>query len=150
MQLYKNAFQYAIDAISCFREVGVKELSIAFTPTAFNCSEFEETFYLAKKLGVLEVRIQPLMILGRAQIHLKELVPTPLQYRQLVRTINRLQEKYGPGSIEWGDPVDHLIRFRTLAQHCINHLSIHANGDIAPSPYIPLTVGNIRKHSIQI
>ena len=100
-------------------------------------------------MGVLEVRIQPLMILGRAQLHLKELVPTPLQYRELVRTINRLQEKYEPGSIEWGDPVDHLIRFRTLCQHCVNHLSVHANGDVAPSPYIPLTVGNIRRHSIQ-
>jgi len=149
LRQYKNSFELAIEAISTFRKVGIKDISIAFTPTVFNCSEFEEAFYLTKKLGVLEVRIQPLMILGRAQLHLRKLVPTPLQYRKLVRIINRLQEKYGPTAVEWGDPVDHLIRFRTLCQHCVNHLSIHANGDIAPSPYLPLTVGNIRRHSIQ-
>lgn len=149
LRQYKNSFELAIQAISTFREAGMKDISIAFTPTVFNCSEFEEVFCLAKKLNVSQVRVQPLMILGRTQLHLKELVPTPLQYRELVKTINRLKEKYGPGSVEWGDPIDHLIRFRTLAQHCINHLSIHANGDIAPSPYIPLTVGNIRRHNIQ-
>lgn len=149
LRQYKNSFELAIKAISYFREAGINDISIAFAPTVFNCSEFEEVFYLAKELNLSQVRIQPLMILGRTQLHLKELVPSPLQYRELVRTINRLQERYRPGSIEWGDPVDHLIRFRTLAQHCVNHLSVHANGDIAPSPYIPLTVGNIRRHSIQ-
>lgn len=148
LRQYKGAFKHDIDAISYFREVGIKEVAVAFTPTLFNCAEIEEVFYLVKELDVSEVRVQPIMILGRTQLHIKELLPTPLQYRKLVRKINELQEKYGPGVIEWGDPVDHLIRFRTLVQHCINHVNIHANGDIVPSPYLPISVGNIRKHSI--
>ncbi len=148
LRQYKNSFELAIDAISYFREVGMKDISVAFTPTIFNCSEFEETFHIVRKLGALQVRAQPIMILGRTQLHLKELIPTSLQYRELVRTITRLQRKYGPGAV-WGDPVDHLIRFRTLAKHCINMVDVRANGDIIPSPYLPLTVGNIRRHSIR-
>ncbi|MDI6735800.1 MAG: radical SAM protein [bacterium] len=148
LRQYKGSFELAVRAISHFREVGVKDISIAFTPTSFNCREFEETFYLVRKLDVSEIRAQPIMILGRTQLHLEELLPTPLQYRELVKTITLLQEKCGPGIIEWGDPVDHLIRFRTLAKHCVNMVDIRANGDIIPSPYLPLTVGNIRRHSI--
>lgn len=148
---HKGAFDKAISAIKHFCDVEMEDISIAFTPTKFNCSEFEETIELMKGLGVKSVRVQPLMILGRAQLHLKELLPTTLQYRQLVRTIFMFQEKYHPSefNIEWGDPIDHLIRFRTLAEHCINYANIHANGDIAPSPYLPLVIGNIRRHSFQ-
>jgi len=129
----------------------MEDISIAFTPTKFNCVEFEETAEFVKNLGVKSVRVQPLMILGRAQIHLREILPTPLQYRQLVRTIFRLQGEYYPTefNIEWGDPIDHLIRFRTLAMHCINYVNFHANGDIIPSPYLPLVIGNIQRHSLQ-
>ena len=30
-----------------------------------------------------------------------------------------------------------------------DQVAIHANGDIVVSPYIPLIIGNVRKHSLQ-
>lgn len=32
---------------------------------------------------------------------------------------------------------------------CYTTMSIKANGDIAPSPYLPLSIGNIRCHTLQ-
>lgn len=49
---------------------------------------------------------------------------------------------------EWGDPIDHLVRFPQL-QMQFDQVAIHANGDIVASPYIPLIIGNVRKHSLQ-
>lgn len=149
LRRYTGSFELAVKAIEYFCELGIKNVSIAFAPTKFNCSEFEETFHLVRKIGVKEIRVQPLMILGRTQINLEELVPSPLQYRLLVRTILKIEEDYKCPYIEWGDPVDHLIRFRTLAQHCVTYVTIRANGDIVPSPYLSLTIGNIRKHSFK-
>ncbi|MEW6482828.1 MAG: radical SAM protein [bacterium] len=150
LRQYKGAFKLAISAISYFAQTkGYEEIMVAFTPTGFNYTELEDTFYLTRDLGVEQFRVQPLMILGSTQLHLKELLPNPLQYRHIVRTIIKLQDKFGPNTIEWGDPVDHLIRFRTRIQHCINNVNIQANGDIVPSPYLPISVGNIRRHSFK-
>lgn len=42
--------------------------------------------------------------------------------------------------------MDHLIRFRTLSEHCVPFVGIKANGDIEVSPYLPLIVGNIQRY----
>ncbi|MEF3244807.1 MAG: hypothetical protein K6343_02335 [Caldisericaceae bacterium] len=49
-------------------------------------------------------------------------------------------------NIEWGDPVDHLIRFPTIVEHCSTFVGVKADGSIQVSPYLPITVGNIRRH----
>lgn len=46
-----------------------------------------------------------------------------------------------------GDPVDHLIRYRERALP-VDQVMIRANGDIIVSPYIPLVVGNVRRHEL--
>jgi len=149
LRMFKNSFNLTVNAISYLREVGYEEITVAFTPTSFNCSEFKETFNLCRNLGVSIIRVQPLMILGRTQINREELLPTPLQYRKLIATINEIRENCTAPFIEWGDPVDHLIRFRTILENCCPYVNIRANGDIVPSPYLPLVVGNIKKHTIK-
>lgn len=48
----------------------------------------------------------------------------------------------------WGDPVDHLIRYKN-ANNLLDQVVVHANGDIVVSAYLPLVIGNIRKHSLK-
>ncbi len=141
----KGSFKRAIDAIKFLVEEGIKP-GVAFSPTKFNIDEFLDVYALCKEVGVKELRVQPLMILGRAQLFIEELVPTHYQYRKLVKTIYKLQMSDNQMELEWGDPVDHLIRFRNLCQHCVNYVDIRADGKIVVSPYIPIVVGNIRKH----
>ncbi|MEO0190469.1 MAG: radical SAM protein [candidate division WOR-3 bacterium] len=145
---HKGAFESAINAIMYFKEAGYKDISVAFAPTRFNWMEIEETYHLCVKVGATNFRVQPLMILGRAQIKPEEIVPTPLQYRETVRIINKLRyDNCVP--IEWGDPVDHLIRFRTICEHCVNFANVKADGSIQVSPYLPLVVGNVRRHKFR-
>lgn len=141
----KGSFKRAVNALKFLSEEGLKP-GVAFCPTKFNDDEFLEVYSLCKEIGVKDLRVQPLMILGRAQQNIEKLVPTPFQYRKLVKSIYELQMKENDMVLEWGDPVDHLIRFRSLCQHCVNYVDIRADGSILASPYIPLVVGNIRKH----
>lgn len=145
---YKNAFKYAIEAISHFKNAGYQDISVAFTPTNFNWMEVKEAYYLCLKLGATSFRIQPLMILGRAQIRPEEINPTPVQYREIVRIVNKLKLSNNDITIEWGDPVDHLIRFRTICEHCVSFTNIKADGSIEVSPYLPLVVGNVRRYRL--
>jgi len=85
------------------------------------------------------------MILGRARKEQNWIFPTPIQYREIARTILKLRSENGV-PIEWGDPIDHLIRFRTKIEHFIPYSNIQANGDIIASPYIPISIGNVRRH----
>ncbi len=145
----KGSFDKAVAAIKTLRDAGFEDISVAFCPTSFNCSELEETAALAHSLGVNEFRVQPLMLLGRTIQHLQEIVPSPQQYREVVRTIGNLRHTYGQAmTIEWGDPVDHLIRFSGFLEHCSTFLGIKANGAIEVSPYLPITVGNVRNHKL--
>ncbi len=141
-----QSFERAIAAIVNFREAGFSDISVAFCPTAFNFAEVEDAYNLCARLGVKDFRVQPLMLLGRSLSH-EHIVPSSLQYRALVSAAYRLKfSQCTPAQVEWGDPVDHLIRFRTVVQHCVAFANIKADGSIDASPYIPLIVGNVRKH----
>ncbi|XXF65559.1 radical SAM protein [Thermoanaerobacterium thermosaccharolyticum] len=143
----RGAFSRAINAIDTIKSVGFKNVDVAFCPTSFNIDEFESLHDLLSKMNIRELRVQPLMLLGRANHYIREIEPSDFQYRQLVKTIFDLTIKGKEPVIQWGDPIDHLIRFRTITKDCITFVSIKANGDIEVSPYLPIVVGNIRKHN---
>lgn len=144
----KGAFIRAVNAINAFKEAGAFDVEIAFCPTAFNIHEFPAIYDLCKRLEIKNIRVQPLMLLGRTNRYLNELQPTNSQYRELVSIIAKYRIACNGPNIEWGDPIDHLIRFRTLISPCVPFISIKANGSIVASPYLPLTIGNIRNHSV--
>lgn len=86
---------------------------------------------------------------GRAKDN-PNIVPTDAQYRWLVQNINEvnLTGKCHPCiDVKWGDPIDHLVRFRDT-NYFMDQVSVHANGDIVVSAYLPLVVGNVRKRSL--
>lgn len=143
----EGSFDKAIEAIKILKSVDM-DPNIAFTPTSFNIDQFTELHELLRSLGLedIELRSQPLMLLGRANKHLESIKPTDMQYRKLVKEINRLKKQEKGPNAQWGDPVDHLVRFRNVIS-CVNHTTIRANGDIVVSPYLPLVVGNVKKHS---
>ncbi|MEW5706324.1 MAG: radical SAM protein [Actinomycetota bacterium] len=144
----EGAFEKAVQAIKAFTVAGVQNIEVAFCPTAFNVHELPEVHKLCKSLGVGSLRVQPLMLLGRANKYANEIVPTYSQYRELVRMIDRITKSCDGPLVEWGDPIDHLIRFRTLVSACVPYVNIKADGSIVPSPYIPVSVGNVTKHKL--
>jgi len=144
----KGAFDSAINAIKILKQKKVDSVEIAFCPTSFNLHEFLDVYNICKKLNVDGIRVQPLMLLGRANNNSTDIVPSEEQYRQLVETIYNIQKNDKSITVTWGDPVDHIIRFKTVCRSFISFIGIKANGSIAPSPYIPFVVGNIRKYKL--
>ena len=159
-----DAFSRAVRAIKILSKYRDKiSIGVAFCPTKFNTGEFEAVYNFCKANGVRQLRVQPLMIIGRASKHVEEIKPSDEQYVQLIRKIYELnkssiqvvsnEKKHvlykNPICIEWGDPLDHIFRYREGNDSCYTTMSIKANGDIAPSPYLPLSIGNIRCHTLQ-
>lgn len=150
---HKGAFEHVIKAIKTASGYDNIQLSIAFTPTSFNIDEFPLVYDLLHEIQEnsklqrhIRLRVQPLMPLGRAEKNILEILPTAEQYRKLIYEIRKRRDS--DLDIEWGDPVDHLIRF-THRKLSVNMCSVRANGDITVTPYIPLIVGNIKRHSLQ-
>lgn len=82
----EGVFTKTIQAIKNTISAGFKP-NIAFTPTSFNINEFKEVHSLLRNLGLndIELRVQPLMLMGRASENLEDINPTQIQYRELVR-----------------------------------------------------------------
>lgn len=133
-------------------------LSVAFTPTNFNIDDFIWVYDYLSSLwkkskrynsgDYIDFRLQPLMLLGRAKSN-SMIMPSSWQYRKLVSLIHEREELRFSDGIEltWGDPIDHLLRYSD-SNYFLDQAIVHANGDIVVSAYIPLVVGNIRKHSL--
>jgi MoaA/NifB/PqqE/SkfB family radical SAM enzyme len=148
LRVLPQSFERATRAIEHLKSAGIPDVGVAFTPTRNNCHQLADAYQLCKRLGAGTFRVQPLMALGRASQELRSLMPTPWQYRELLWSMNELRHTEG-APIEWGDPIDHLFRFSSIAQHCISFVTIQANGNIALSPYLPVTIGNLRRHSLR-
>lgn len=157
MRRLPGLYDRVLDAIDITMNETSLHLSIAFCPESFNVDDFKPVCTMLRdklkssgRTDRIDLRVQPLMLLGRARRN-RSIRPSNNQYRRLVNTINDL--RYDPDyrgyfMFKWGDPIDHLVRFPQL-QMQFGQVAIHANGDIVASPYIPLIIGNVRKHSLQ-
>ena len=143
-----GAFEKALDAIRMLKDAGVL-VGVSFTPTSFNIHEFWSTHDLCVSLGVSELRIQPLMPLGEAQLRYDELSPSPAQYRQFIEAYKvKVMEIKAQMRLEWGDPVDHLIRFGQYYAMPPYAMHVTSDGFLAPSVYLPVFLGNVRRHRL--
>ncbi|MCL2050176.1 MAG: radical SAM protein [Lachnospiraceae bacterium] len=145
---HPQSYERAISAIKLLIGNDIK-VSVATLPTKRNFQELSELIGLLDDLGVSDFRMQPLMILGRAKSNLDEYELSNAEYRTLARKLLKLRNERlfsNKMKIEWGDPIQHLGNF------CGNNLVflyINAYGEIMLSPYLPIVVGDLRKHSLR-
>lgn len=74
------------------------------------------------------------------------------EYRELVAYIERFNAKRDYNNkfrIDWSDPLDHLRRFTTLNFKNNIFSEIKSDGNLTASAYIPVTVGNLKRHSLK-
>ena len=147
----EGSFEKALDAIKlCAKhKSSMNEFMVCFSPTTFNIVEFPEVAKRVLSIGADVIRVQPLMLSGRGKEHSDLLNPKSYQYQKLLKDIERLKSIYGDNKIDWGDPVDHIIRFRNYLNDIYTNITIQANGNIIATPYIPISFGNIKRHSIR-
>ena len=144
----KGAFNSAVNAIKNLRKYDIM-VGVSCTPTKKNINEYKDALILCEELGVASFRVQPLMLMGRAEKNLKEYVPNYLDYMSVQKTLkNHNFDKSNKMMTEWGDPIDHLTNASMDSWNESISIGIDAYGNIQISPYIPIRVGNIRRHTL--
>lgn len=141
----EEAYEHVIRAI----EISVAEgltVHLACCPTKKNFHEIRDIIDFCQNMGVSLLRFQPLMVMGRGT-NLQNYALSEEEYMRLARILKEKNSK--KMAIEWGDPLIHLdnIVFEDKKGSYID-LGISAYGDITVSPYLPITIGNIRKRNL--
>ena len=134
-----------VKAIKAAVDSGLK-VAVASLPHRKNIEEYPEIINFCEALGVSDFRAQPLMPLGRGELNYDELCLTPEQNDALAKYMSS-RNAISSMQITWGDPVDHLFMYQEAGR--IPQICINAFGEISVSPYIPITIWNMRKRSLQ-
>jgi len=148
---YSGAFKQAVNAIKLIKESGLQVL-VSFIPNKLNHISINEYFELVHSLGVNSARVMPLIPIGRGST-IDSLLLNAEEYIELQLQIEKNKIKFNSlgMQVEWGDPLDHMFRFPNNEVEGLKNIQydIKANGNIQVSAYLPVIVGNVRKHSLQ-
>lgn len=144
-----GSFDRAWQAIELLHDAGL-EVGVSFAPTTFNVGEWRQVYDRCREHGVSDLRLQPLMPLGQCHLAYDEITPTQEQYRRLIEEVQAVAWADPTGMrLEWGDPVDHLIRFGQFFTMVSHMLHITSDGSLLLSVYLPILLGNLRRHTIE-
>lgn len=145
-----QAFDRAINAIKNLLDNGLL-VATSFCPNKSNIHQFDKYVDFIASLGCNEVRVMPLMPMGRAFDEFEKLEPSPEEYLKLAHIVARKKLQYSQSlfEIEFGDPLEHIYIATHGGRKEAISMEIKSNGDIGVSPYLPITVGNVKKHKLQ-
>lgn len=148
---YNGAFKKAVSAIQFAKEVGLV-VAVSFVANKLNYNTFDRYIDLCYELSVSEVRLMPMIPMGRGSRN--EIITMNAEeyivFQQKLLVKEREYKDKGL-TIVWGDPIEHYIRMPNnyklgMRTYC---MEIKANGDITVSTYLPIIVGNVRKHTLK-
>lgn len=149
----KGVFDEVLQAIKYVDEARIRHnkellISIAFCPTKENILEIDDALKLCEELHVDWFRVQPLMLIGRAEENLEKKLLSRKEYGELSRKLHKRKINHAIESkmmVDWIDPLDHIM---VDDAEEISFIQVNASGDLLLSPYIPIAVGNLKNHSI--
>lgn len=148
---FKGAFDLALQAIDFAKDAGLR-VGIAISPSKINLPFIEDIFKLVANRGAKEIRLMPIIGMGRAS-KMRNLLLNADEYSALIEIIEKERVKYRilGINIEWGDPIDHIYRMQNNNKLNLYTYSmeIKSNGYIGASTYFPIYFGNVKKHSLK-
>lgn len=143
---YKGSYKMVCEAVQNIKKQKIP-FALSMCPTNFNCDVFEHYVNFVKKIGCKYIRVMPLLPMGRGLDNFLKIEPSISQYEKLKFLINRLRNPQM--NIEWGDPLDHIHKAVYENRAFPINIEIKSNGDIGCSIYLPITVGNVKRHSLR-
>lgn len=145
----KGAFDNAINAIKYLVEQKF-QVAASFCPNKTNIMQFNNFVDMMMKIGCKHIRMMPILPMGRGYEEFSQLEPSEEEYLYLKRSIINCKTKYASKNlrIDWGDPLEHIYIATQLPRSEPITFEIRSNGDIGPSIYLPISAGNVKKHSI--
>lgn len=144
-----GSFERAISAITNLEDVGVST-AISLCPNKMNISSFDKFVDMIVGTKCKSIRMMPLLPMGNGLKNFGDLEASKEEYFQLVLTIKEKSKQYKNRiSIEWGDPLEHIYLALSNNKQTPISMEIRSNGNLGVSIYLPITVGNVKKHSLR-
>lgn len=141
-----GAFERALNALRLLKDAGFSELYTSILPTTLNQDSLEEYVKLCISMGVSRVRSMPYLASGRGCTLGRGLMLDDMGYFRFKRELTRLRRLYGEQIvIEWDDPLGNILPSKRGVP---KDISLFADGSIAASVYLPITLGNVRRHTL--
>ncbi|NIQ04819.1 MAG: radical SAM protein [Candidatus Korarchaeota archaeon] len=124
-------FQKAIHALNLLAQNGVETL-IGFTLMRPNLEEIEQLLQLASKLEVNLVRINRLVIGGRAKDHVKQLEPRKSETVKVLKHAYLLSKDMAPNLLIYEDLMGRFADRTVSCSAGVNVLDVSADGKVYP------------------
>ena len=142
-----GAFEHDVAALGMLRSAGFYQLYTSILPTVLNKDSLEDYIKLCISIGVSRVRSMPFIASGRGSLLGRGLMLNDREYFKYRRELARLALLYSDRIIvEWDDPLANMVPSKRELPKAV---SLFADGSIAASIYLPITLGNTRRHSLR-
>lgn len=139
-----TAYDRTISGIANLLKAGI-EVQLSFIPNSRNLSQLPDTVEEFTKMGISLFNLQPLQEIGRG----KSMADYGLDSKDTIslkRKIDSLSEKYNC-TMRYGNPVDYAHYL--LDHDSLGMLSIDNRGWLMVTPYAPIYLGNVNRHSLK-
>lgn len=150
----KGSYKRALNALRVLAEVGVKT-TVSMVVTKLNYENFEEIVPILEEYSVKQLFLHNYKCTGFGYKNMKELDLAPMEWKNFYRRALQLKNSIKNIIISFDDPILHLLpeyneRPLVKGSTCGKlSLNIHANGDISPCGFMPITIGNILRDDIK-
>lgn len=144
----EGAFKSAVNAVECLKSAGLSPV-VSMVPNKINYASFPAYVEYISNLGAKSIRMMPLLPMGRGKINFDDFFMSSKEMFEFVSKLGYLKEKYPNMNIDWGDPLEHLYLVRVTRRRYPLVVSISSSGKLGVTPYLPITVGDVRKHSLK-
>jgi len=146
----KGSFQRAVNAIRLLKEVGYDNPAVTIIPNKLNYRDVDAWFALCRELGTNNVRSMPLMPVGRAVTNWDKLALSASELAEVSWKMKEAKKRHPDMQVEWGDPMEHISNFSQAdnPMHTFD-AEIRPDGKLLVSAYLPLTAGDLRRHSFK-
>jgi MoaA/NifB/PqqE/SkfB family radical SAM enzyme len=123
---------------------------VTLIPHRLNYLEIEDWAELCLDLGVNTLRLMPLIPIGRARDNSETLELGTPERMQILAALRRIRLRHPEVSVEWGDPLEHIYNFTDPDNPMRTYsLEVRSDGKLVVSTYLPLVVGDLRRHTLK-
>lgn len=146
-----GAYDKAINAIKILSKNGMKQISTSCLPSKLVIGYLTDYIELCLSIGVNNVRCMSFLSSGRGRDYGKKLMLNEEGYFDFCRELLKIKRKYNKLiNIEWDDALSLILyeKFLYSKKNKTMNMEIRSNGDIVPTDYFPIVVGNTNKHTL--
>lgn len=134
------------EAVDCAQTAGL-DVMLSSVPHRENIGEFENLLRYSAEHNIKELRIQPLMPLGRGEDNYLDIRVSDDDYDRIKLLLREYDRRFPDIKFQWGDPIDHFFMYQEVDYLPV--LSVDAYGQVLLSPYLPFTIWDLRHRSIK-